>query len=178
MRRTLTKMVKAVAVLGSSEGVKGTIYFTQERDGPTTVTGSISGLKPGLHGFHVHALGDTTNGCLSTGPHFNPAGKEHGAPEDACRHAGDLGNVTAGEGVFANRLNHYCGPNCVRYSDCSIYWCKQIPLSGPNSIVGRAVIVHADPDDLGKGGHELSKTTGNAGGRVACGGLVSPILIS
>lgn len=29
--------------------------------------------------------------------------------------------------------------------------------------------VHADPDDLGKGGHELSKTTGNAGGRIACG---------
>ena len=35
--------------------------------GPTTVTGSLAGLKPGLHGFHVHALGDTTNGCLSTG---------------------------------------------------------------------------------------------------------------
>lgn len=34
---------------------------------PTTVNGNISGLKPGLHGFHVHALGDTTNGCMSTG---------------------------------------------------------------------------------------------------------------
>ncbi|XP_042407089.1 superoxide dismutase [Cu-Zn]-like [Zingiber officinale] len=65
-------MVKVVAVLGNSEGVKGTIYFVQEGDGPTTVTGSITGLKPGLHGFHVHALGDTTNGCMSTGPHFNP----------------------------------------------------------------------------------------------------------
>ncbi|MCS4558911.1 superoxide dismutase family protein, partial [Shewanella sp. C32] len=46
---------------------------------------------------------------------------------------------------------------------------SQIPLTGPNNIIGRAVVVHADPDDLGKGGHELSKTTGNAGGRVACG---------
>ncbi|KAK6117333.1 hypothetical protein DH2020_048924 [Rehmannia glutinosa] len=137
-------MVKAVAVLNSSEGVSGTIYFTQEGDGPTTVTGNLSGLKPGQHGFHVHALGDTTNGCMSTGPHFNPASKEHGAPDDEVRHAGDLGNVTVGED-------------------------GQIPLTGPHSIIGRAVVVHADPDDLGKGGHELSKTTGNAGGRVACG---------
>jgi len=65
--------------------------------GPTTVTGSVSGLKPGLHGFHVHALGDTTNGCMSTGPHYNPVGKEHGAPEDENRHAGDLGNITVGD---------------------------------------------------------------------------------
>ncbi|KAI7750024.1 hypothetical protein M8C21_007897, partial [Ambrosia artemisiifolia] len=62
------KMVKAVAVLSSSEGVSGTIFFTQEAEGaPTTITGDISGLKPGLHGFHVHAFGDTTNGCMSTG---------------------------------------------------------------------------------------------------------------
>ncbi|CAL5085304.1 unnamed protein product [Urochloa decumbens] len=172
-------MVKAVAVLAGSD-VKGTILFSQEGDGPTTVTGSISGLKPGLHGFHVHALGDTTNGCMSTGsyisfpvmyrgkwiccayggelfcavgPHFNPAGKEHGAPEDENRHAGDLGNVTAGEDGVAN----------VNVTD------SQIPLTGPHSIIGRVVVVHADPDDLGKGGHELSKSTGNAGGRVACG---------
>ncbi|XP_077218821.1 uncharacterized protein LOC143853012 [Tasmannia lanceolata] len=52
----------------------------------------------------------------------------------------------------------------------------QIALTGPNSVVGRAVVVHADPDDLGKGGDELSKTTGNAGGRIACGiiGLQAP----
>ncbi|KAF5453919.1 hypothetical protein F2P56_023633 [Juglans regia] len=146
-------MVKAVAVLGNSNDVKGTIYFTQEADGSTTVTGNVSGLKPGHHGFHVHALGDTTNGCLSTGPHFNPAGKEHGAPEDENRHAGDLGNITAGADGTAK----------ITITD------KQIPLSGPNSIIGRAVVVHEDVDDLGKGGHELSKSTGNAGGRVACG---------
>jgi len=152
-KRSQKTMTKAVAVLNSSEGVNGTIHFTQEGDAPTTVTGNISGLKPGLHGFHVHALGDTTNGCISTGPHFNPAAKEHGAPGDEIRHAGDLGNVTVGDE----------GSATFTIID------KQIPLTGPNSIVGRAVVVHADPDDLGKGGHELSKSTGNAGGRVACG---------
>ncbi|CAI9771032.1 unnamed protein product [Fraxinus pennsylvanica] len=146
-------MVKAVTVLKSSEGVSGTVYFTQEGDGPTTVTGNVAGLKPGLHGFHVHALGDTTNGCMSTGPHFNPVGKEHGAPGDENRHAGDLGNITVGED----------GTAAINIVD------KQIPLTGPHSIIGRAVVVHADPDDLGRGGHELSKSTGNAGGRVACG---------
>ncbi|KAG6504323.1 hypothetical protein ZIOFF_036654 [Zingiber officinale] len=63
------EMVKAVAVLGNNLG-------------SNHLTGSITGLKPGLHGFHVHALGDTTNGFMSTEPHFNPAGKEYGAPED------------------------------------------------------------------------------------------------
>lgn len=145
--------LKAVAVLTGSSTVSGTISFVQEGSGPTSVEGEIKGLNPGKHGFHVHALGDTTNGCLSTGPHFNPKNLEHGSPEDQVRHAGDLGNVIAGDDGIAK----------ISVKDV------QIPLSGPDSIIGRAVVVHADPDDLGKGGHELSKSTGNAGGRVACG---------
>ncbi|CAN4123269.1 unnamed protein product [Withania somnifera] len=141
-------MVKAVAVLSSSEGVSGTIFFTQDGDAPTAVNGNVFGLKPGLHGFHVHALGDTTNGCMSTGPHYNPAGKEHGAPEDEVRHAGDLGNITVGEDGTAS----------FTITD------KQIPLSGPQSIIGRAVVVHADPDDLGKGQIiAVSKSSGKEG---------------
>ncbi|KAM1397653.1 hypothetical protein ACFX2I_015203 [Malus domestica] len=58
--------------------------------------GKISGLSPGLHGFHIHALGDTSNGCNSTGPHFNPLKNEHGAPSDKERHASDLGNIVTG----------------------------------------------------------------------------------
>ncbi|KAJ7543898.1 hypothetical protein O6H91_09G057600 [Diphasiastrum complanatum] len=121
--------------------------------GPTAVTGTVTGLRPGLHGFHVHAFGDTTNGCMSTGPHFNPYNMEHGGPKDEIRHAGDLGNLRANSDGIAE----------VAIQD------NQIPLSGSNSILGRAVVVHTDPDDLGKGGHELSKSTGNAGGRIACG---------
>jgi len=144
---------KAVCVL-KGDGVQGTVWFTQDKaDTPVSVKGEIKGLKAGLHGFHVHEFGDTTDGCTSAGPHFNPHGKTHGGPTDAVRHAGDLGNVTAGaDGVAKFDLKD-----------------SQISLNGKLSVVGRTMVVHADPDDLGKGGHELSPTTGNAGARVACG---------
>ena len=144
--------LKAVCVL-AGEKVNGVVSLEQEGDGPTKITGEIKGLAPGKHGFHVHQFGDNTQGCTSAGPHFNPAGKEHGAPNDENRHAGDLGNVIADESGVAK----------IDITD------SQVPLSGVNSVIGRTVVIHADVDDLGKGGHELSKTTGNAGGRLACG---------
>ena len=69
------------------------------------------------------------------------------------RHVGDLGNVTAGDD----------GKAPIDIKD------KQVTLTGPLSVIGRTMVIHADVDDLGKGGHELSSTTGNAGGRLACG---------
>ena len=150
---------EAVVVLTGTAGVSGVVKFSQEGDGATTVVGSITGLAPGKHGFHIHEFGDTTNGCMSTGPHFNPNGMDHGAPTDSVRHAGDLGNVEA------------TAAGC----DFTITD-SQIPLDGPNSIVGRAVVIHELEDDLGKGDSseigtqgKTSKTTGNAGARLACG---------
>ncbi|KAJ6408679.1 hypothetical protein OIU84_008400 [Salix udensis] len=153
---------KAVAVLKGTSNVEGVVTLTQEADGPTTVNARITGLTPGPHGFHLHQYGDTTNGCMSTGAHFNPNNLKHGAPEDEIRHAGDLGNIVANaEGVAE-----------------AIIVDSQIPLSGPNTVIGRALVVHELEDDLGNGGHELSSTTGNAGGRLACDGhdLVDPFL--
>ncbi|KAL8496504.1 hypothetical protein ACS0TY_020275 [Phlomoides rotata] len=144
---------KAVAVLKGTSSVEGVVTLTQEDDGPTTVKVRVTGLAPGNHGFHLHEYGDTTNGCISTGPHFNPNGLTHGAPEDEVRHAGDLGNIVA---------------NADGVAEATIVD-NQIPLVGPNSVVGRAFVVHELEDDLGKGGHELSLSTGNAGGRLACG---------
>ncbi|KAK2433849.1 superoxide dismutase [Cu-Zn], chloroplastic [Trifolium repens] len=144
---------KAVAVLKGTSTVEGVVTLTQEDEGPTTVNVRITGLTPGLHGFHLHEYGDTTNGCISTGPHFNPNQLTHGAPEDEIRHAGDLGNIVADANGVAE----------ATIVD------NQIPLTGPNSVVGRALVVHELEDDLGKGGHELSLSTGNAGGRLACG---------
>lgn len=144
--------VKAVCVLNGDPAIKGTIFLDEDK-GSVTLSGEISGLKPGKHGFHVHEFGDNTNGCVSAGGHYNPDGKEHGAPEDSMRHAGDLGNVIANEGGVAK----------INIKD------SQVLLTGAKSVIGRTIVIHADEDDLGKGGHQLSKTTGNAGGRLACG---------
>ncbi|XP_046327653.1 superoxide dismutase [Cu-Zn] [Haliotis rufescens] len=146
--------IKAVCVLRGDSEVKGTVYFSQgDADSPVKVTGSITGLTEGKHGFHVHQFGDNTNGCTSAGSHFNPFGKTHGAPEDEIRHAGDLGNITADPSGEAK----------IDIAD------KIISLTGDKSIIGRTIVVHAGVDDLGKGGNEESLKTGNAGGRQACG---------
>ncbi|KAL3204501.1 hypothetical protein MRX96_011509 [Rhipicephalus microplus] len=141
--------IKAVCVLSGSDTTKGTLHFTQECEGkPVKVVGEITGLSKGKHGFHIHEFGDNTNAvpaedlprspksCFPTsnrGAHFNPHGKEHGAPIDANRHVGDLGNVEAGDN----------GDDHLWYM--------------PTQMI------------LERGGHELSKTTGNAGARLACG---------
>ena len=138
----------------SSVNCTGVINFEQSSvGGPTTITFKISGLTPGLHGFHVHEFADFSNGCISAGPHFNPFKKTHGSPTDEERHVGDLGNIEAGsDGVATGEIVD-----------------PLIQLVGEYSVVGRSIMIHADPDDLGKGGHALSATTGNAGARIACG---------
>ncbi|XP_072514660.1 superoxide dismutase [Cu-Zn] [Salminus brasiliensis] len=144
---------KAVCVLKGTGEVTGTVHFEQDDGAPVKVSGEITGLTPGLHGFHVHAYGDNTNGCISAGPHYNPHNKTHGGPNDEVRHVGDLGNLTAGADGVAK----------INIED------KQLSLTGPHSIVGRTMVVHEKEDDLGKGGDEESLKTGNAGGRLACG---------
>jgi len=138
----------------SGPAVSGIINLEQSAPGSQTVISyRITGLEPGLHGFHVHEFADFSNGCMSAGPHYNPHGKTHGGPDDEERHVGDLGNVEANaEGVAEGSITD-----------------SLIQLSGEHTVIGRSIMVHAGTDDLGKGGHELSSTTGNAGGRIACG---------
>ncbi|KAK9370725.1 superoxide dismutase [Lipomyces kononenkoae] len=148
-------MVKAVAVLRGDSTVGGTVVFEQTAEGvPTTITWDIKGNDPNaLRGFHVHEFGDNTNGCTSAGAHFNPFGKTHGSPTDDVRHVGDLGNVTTDAQGNAKGST----------SD------SLITLIGPQSILGRTIVIHGGTDDLGKGGHPDSLKTGNAGPRPACG---------
>ena len=143
--------VRAVAELIPTEGneTTGTVTFTSQAGG-ILVTVAAKGLTPGLHGFHIHEHGDCSAlDAASAGGHFNPDGTPHGAPENpsAQRHMGDLGNLEAGQDGTA----HYENTDSL------------LSLTGPNSIVGKAVIVHAQPDDF------TSQPTGNAGPRIACG---------
>jgi superoxide dismutase, Cu-Zn family len=93
------------------------------------------------------------SGVDIVGPHFNPHNATHGAPEASTRHVGDLGNLsTDASGAAKGSVED-----------------KHIKLIGPQSVIGRMVVVHAGEDDLGKGGNEESLKTGNAGGRAACG---------
>ncbi|MCJ1340023.1 Superoxide dismutase [Cu-Zn] [Bachmanniomyces sp. S44760] len=148
-------MVKAVAVLRGDSKVSGTVTFEQSSESsPTTISYDITGNDASAsRGMHVHQFGDNTNGCTSAGPHFNPFSKTHGAPEDQERHVGDLGNFkTDAQGNAKGSISD-----------------GMVKLIGEQSVLGRTIVVHAGTDDLGKGGHEQSKTTGNAGGRPACG---------
>jgi Cu-Zn family superoxide dismutase len=141
---------RASANLQPTKGstVRGTVNFVQ-LDGKVRVTANVSGLKPnGEFGFHVHEAGDCSSGDgMSTKGHFNPYGKAHahaGTPE---RHAGDLPS-----------LKSDAGGNASVSADLDII----TVAPGPASIVGRGLIVHAQPDDF------KTQPTGNAGARSAC----------
>jgi Cu-Zn family superoxide dismutase len=147
---------KAIAVLHPTAGnnVTGSVTFTKSGD-VVKVVADVAGLTPGKHGFHIHEFGDcSSSDGSSAGGHFNPTHKQHGAPDASDRHAGDLGNIEADASGKAH----------LEWSD------KVMKLSGADSIVGHAVIVHEKDDDL------KTQPTGNAGGRLACGviGMAKP----
>lgn len=135
----------------TNSNVRGTVDFYETPKG-VRVVAKVTGLTPGKHGFHIHDKGDcSAPDASSAGSHFNPTGAKHGGPTDAVRHAGDFGNITAdasGNGTYEAVDKH-------------------ISFDGPNSIIGRGVIVHANPDDL----VSQTPTPGNAGPRVACGAI-------
>lgn len=141
----------AVAHIGPASGssVSGEVRLTQ-RGSDTLIEINLKNLSPGVHGFHIHEKGDCSSAdAVSAGGHFNPAGTPHGGPEGP-HHAGDLGNVTAGEDGTVNLNLHV----------------KGVELTGDQSVIGRAIIVHAAADDF------ATQPSGNSGKRVACGIIV------
>jgi Cu-Zn family superoxide dismutase len=114
------------------------------------VSGTVSGLRPNSEvGFHIHEAGDCSSGDgMSAKGHFNPQGKPHGNPASSERHAGDMPMLQAD-----------ASGNASISAELDI-----ITVSpGPDSIVGKGLIVHVQPDDY------KTQPTGNAGARSACG---------
>lgn len=150
MNKNVAKPISAIAVLTGP--TKGTVRFVEEGS-RVKISLDISGLKPNKkHGFHVHEAGDLTDGCSSACAHFNPFNTTHGGPDSKIRHVGDLGNIQAD------------GKGKAKYS----FYDSMISLRGKCNIIGRAIVIHANEDDLGLGGDAESLKTGNAGKRIAC----------
>jgi Cu-Zn family superoxide dismutase len=150
------ELIKAIAFFNNSD-ISGSVIFEEIQ----TSTGlavhvniNLKGFEPNtVHGFHVHEYGDLSNGCDSLCNHFNPFNETHGAREDIHRHVGDLGNIHSDLNGFV--IDSFIDSN--------------IKLRGQTAnIIGRGLIIHADPDDCGKGNNEASKINGNAGKRIAC----------
>lgn len=143
-------MERAVCVFDSNSTVEGYLSFIQASSNNVSIIGNLTGID-GPHGMHVHEYGTLEDSCRGTGRHFNPLDKDHGSPLDDERHVGDLGNI-----LFVNKTA------IVEFHD------RQASLNGFLSIIGRSLVIHARQDDLGRGTHEISKITGNAGERMAC----------
>ena len=139
----------AVAKLEATKGntTAGTVEF-REQGGKVQVVANVTGLAPNQeHGFHVHEKGDCSSGDgMSAGGHFNPDGRPHG-PQSAPHHVGDMPSLRSDASGNAKARFELDGVSVAM---------------GPNSVVGRGLIVHKDPDDY------KTQPTGNAGARLAC----------
>lgn len=140
----------ATAKLEPTKGssVQGTVSFRQQ-GAVVHVKAEVSGLAPNTeHGFHIHDKGDCSSGDgMSAKGHFNPQGKPHGRAGSGEHHGGDLPS-----------LQSDASGNAKLVADVDVV----TVTPGPNSVVGRGLIVHVQADDY------KTQPTGNAGARSAC----------
>jgi len=151
-----TIKLKSVATITANNNstVKGTVIFT-ETDNLVSMTANISGLTPGNHAIHIHAVGDCSAADgSSAGGHWNPTNVEHGKWNTSSFHTGDIGNIIAdssGKGTIS------------RVTDL---WCLDCDNEAKN-ITGKSIIIHEGIDDF------TSQPSGAAGARIGCGEIIS-----
>ena len=144
----------ATATIQAKSGteLRGQVKFVEVAPNRVRVTGLLIGHLPGAKGFHIHEKGDcNAPDAMSAGGHFNPTQAKHGG-SPTTGHAGDLGNITFDE--FGRALIEMTLDGL------------SVSSHAPNGIIGRAVVIHMQTDDL------KTDPTGNAGGRAGCGVIV------
>jgi Cu-Zn family superoxide dismutase len=147
-------------------GEVGTVDFSEVEEG-MQLSVEVTGLPPGFHGFHVHSIGvcepdsanpadpSMTGDFLSAGGHIGAGESDHGA------HPGDLPALYVTESGSGS---------LTAVTDA-------LALPDLTDDDGAAVMVHALPDNYANvperyapaGPDEMTRNTGDAGGRIACG---------
>ena len=151
---SLSRMATVVAVFNQIPSIQGHAVATLEH-GKTRLRATFTQLPKGKHGFHIHRAGDLRGeGCQGACEHFHVGplqdhGSKPGSKGQRQRHTGDLGNI------------EQTGSGPCKYS-------YLIPDITPEDLLGRALIIHEDEDDLGLGDFPDSKTTGHSGKRIGC----------
>src|SRR5687768_3531953 len=150
-------IVRAHAAI-KGEGITGTAELVESQQGTgkiVNVTLTVTWLKPGLHGVHLHAVGKCTPDFAAAGGHFDPGPASNPDPDaNHPFHMGDLPQISVGANgkgtmkAATTRVTLSDGPLSLFDADAS------------------AVIVHGNPDQ-GITGEPKSGVSG--GPRVACG---------
>ncbi len=141
---------------GTPSQVSGTATFTKVTEGVKlvlSVTDAGAGGTAKTRGVHLHVMGVCEGDYMSAMGHWNPSMAMHGLPTSASHHLGDCGNVEV-NGSGSGSLT------------CIGPW--TIGDGGTTDVVGKAIIVHAAPDD-----GTTQMPPGNAGARDACG-VIAP----
>jgi Cu-Zn family superoxide dismutase len=137
----------------------GTVTLTaRSPSAPVDVRASVRRMKPGFHGFHIHAVGKCEGPTfMSATGHLKTDAQSHGD------HAGDMSSLA----VKGN------GTATLRFTT------DRFDLSELRDADGSAVMVHADADNFGNipsryapnGPDQQTRDTGDSGNRLACGAI-------
>jgi superoxide dismutase, Cu-Zn family len=153
--QTTTAKATVTTVTAAGTGpTLGTVTFADSKWG-LLVTPDLSGLSPGVHGFHIHAkpaCGPAENegkmaAGFAAGGHLDPAqSKKHLGPYDADGHLGDL-------------------PPLVVAADGKATLPVLAPRLSVKDVTGHSIMIHEGSDNFA----DQPKPLGGGGARIACG---------
>ena len=133
----------------------GWVRLVEDADGTVHVNVKVSGLAPGKHGIHIHAIGACSPTFAAAGPHYNPLGHQHGLLNPNGSHAGDLPNLIVNDDGMG-RLNATTDHVTLSLGPATLF-------DTTLGAVGSSFIIHANEDD-----QLTDATNGNSGARIAC----------